>query len=212
MNNRDNRKTHSGLSALGAAIVLVMGLALAGSSAADDAKTIATTNCNSCHGEGGNSVIPMFPNVAGLQEEYIAKQLWNYKSGQRKSDIMSPVVEKLMPEDIPLLAAYYSGQKMNRGSSVDKQAIERGKQIYFNGNDDSGLPPCVGCHEPEGSGHHGYPRLGGQQAQYVVQELKNFAAGGRTNDVSRYMRVIAKRMSEAEMRSVAEYLAGLDAK
>jgi cytochrome c553 len=46
----------------------------------------------------------------------------------------------------------------------------------------------------------------------MVQQLKNFSAGERSNDVSRFMRVIAKRLSEKEMQAVAEYLTGQEPK
>ncbi|MGI9133841.1 MAG: c-type cytochrome [Rhodoferax sp.] len=77
----------------------VLGLALAGGAAAQDAKAIATTVCLACHGEDGNSAIPMFPKIAGLQESYIVKQLRDFQSGRRRSDIMAPVVATLKPQD-----------------------------------------------------------------------------------------------------------------
>jgi len=43
---------------------------LAGPAAAQDAKAIAATVCSACHGEDGNSVIPLFPKIAGLSEEF----------------------------------------------------------------------------------------------------------------------------------------------
>jgi cytochrome c553 len=64
----------------------------------------------------------------------------------------------------------------------------------------------------QGVGHLNFPRIGGQHSQYVVQQLKNFAAGERSNDVSRFMRVTAKRLSEEEMHAVAEYLVSLNPK
>jgi cytochrome c553 len=84
--------------------------------------------------------------------------------------------------------------------------------IFFDGNEETGVPACVGCHQPRGAGFQIYPRIGGQHSTYVAQQLKNFASGERSNDVSRFMRVVAKRMSEEEIQSVAEYLVGLDSK
>lgn len=196
-----------------AGLVALLSLSgLPGTASAEDVKVIAATVCAACHGEDGNSVVPMFPKIAGLQEEYIAKQLLDFISGRRKSDVMGPVVAQLKASDVAPLAAHFSRQKMKPGTAEDKNAAGLGKLIFFDGNEDTGVPACVGCHQPEGAGHNIYPRIGGQQIQYVVQQLKNFAAGDRANDVSRYMRVTAKRMSDEEIRSVAEYLTGLDAK
>ncbi len=194
------------------AIGLALGWALALPSVAQDAKTIATAVCGACHGEDGNSAIPMFPKIAGLQESYIVKQLRDFQSGRRKSDIMAPVVAALKPEDFLSLATYYSGQKLKPGETGDKKAASFGKMIYFDGNEENGVPACIGCHQPQGAGHLIYPRVGGQHVQYVTQQLKNFANNDRSNDVSRFMRVTAKRMSEEEIQSVAEYLVELDAK
>ena len=176
------------------------------------AKETAATVCAACHGVDGNSVVPMFPKLAGLQPEYITKQLKEFMSGQRKSDIMAPVVANLKPEDIPGLAAYYSAQKPAAGSVQDAKLAEEGKRVYLDGNEDTGVPACIGCHHPQGVGAGIYPRLGGQHTTYMVQQLKNFSAGDRSNDVSRFMRVIAKRLSDKEMQAVAEYLTGQEPK
>jgi cytochrome c553 len=180
--------------------------------AAEDARTIATTVCVACHGVDGNSALPMFPKIAGLQEEYIVKQLRDFMSGRRKSDVMAPVVAQLKPEDVAPLATYFSAQARKPSEPEDKKAVGLGKLIFYDGNEETGVPACVGCHQPQGAGHLIYPRIGGQHAQYVVQQLKNFAAGDRSNDVSRFMRVTAKRMNDEEMHAVAQYLAGLEAK
>lgn len=194
--------------AVGAALAAL----LAGPASADDARTVAATICVACHGENGNSAIPMFPKIAGLPEEYIVKQLRDFMTGRRKSDIMAPIVSQLKPEDIAPLAAYYAAQKPTVGKAEDKKVADLGKLIFFDGNEDTGVPACIGCHQAQGAGHTVYPRIGGQHQEYVKQQLKNFAAGDRSNDVSRFMRVTAKRMSDEEIQAVAEYLVGIGAK
>ncbi len=201
-----------GLRSYVAAAMLVMSCAFAGQVQAEDAKTIAATVCVACHGEDGNSVVPMFPKIAGLQEGYILKQLRDFQAGRRKSDIMGPVVAALKPEDFPSLAAYYSVQKLKPGEAAEKRLADAGKLVFFDGNEETGVPACVGCHQAQGAGHLIYPRIGGQHVQYVTQQLKNFASGDRSNDVSRFMRVVAKRMTEEEIESVAAYLGDLDTK
>jgi cytochrome c553 len=150
----------------------------------------------------------MFPKIAGLQETYIVKQLRDLQEGRRRSDVMGPVVAALQPEDFAGLAAYYSAQPMKPGTTANQRAAA-GKAIYEDGNEDTGLPACIGCHQAGGTGDLTYPRIGGQHAEYVKQQLKNFATGDRANDVKRFMRIVAKRMSDEEMDSVAAYLDGL---
>jgi cytochrome c553 len=196
----------------GLAAVIALGVVLAAPAHAQDAKTIAATVCSACHGEDGNSLVPMFPKIAGLQESYIVKQLRDFQSGRRKSDIMAPVVAALKPEDFLALGTYFAGQSMKAGVVEDKKQSDLGKLVFFDGNEDSGLPACVGCHQAQGAGHTIYPRIGGQHVTYVTQQLKNFSAGDRSNDVSRFMRVIAKRMTDEEIDAVAAYVATLGAK
>jgi cytochrome c553 len=205
-------KSKQALVARGLSALLVLALAWAAPAQAEDAKTIATTVCSACHGEDGNSLVPMFPKIAGLQEEYIVKQLRDFQSGRRKSDVMAPVVAALKPEDFLPLASYFSGQKMKAGESDNKKLSDLGKLVFFDGNEDTGLPACVGCHQVQGTGHTIYPRVGGQHVTYVTQQLKNFAAGDRSNDVSRFMRVVAKRMTDEEVDAVAAYITTLGAK
>jgi cytochrome c553 len=200
------------MSRCASALGLSLGLLLGIPAIAQDAQTTATTVCAACHGPDGNSLVPMFPKIAGLQETYIIKQLRDFQSGRRKSDIMAPVVSTLKPEDLAPLAAYFSRQKLKPGDAGDKAESSVGKLLYFDGNEETGVPACVGCHQPQGAGQAIYPRIGGQHSTYVAQQLRNFAAGERSNDVSRFMRVVAKRMTEEEIQSVAAYLVGLDAK
>ncbi len=193
------------------ALAAVIGVLFAGPAAAD-AKTIATTVCAACHTEDGNSVVPMFPKIAGLQETYIVKQLKDFMSGRRKSDVMGPIVSQLKSEDVAPLATYFSQLKMKPGEPDDKKIVGLGKMIFHDGNEETGVPACVGCHQAQGAGYDIYPRIGGQHIEYVKTQLKNFAAGDRSNDVSRFMRVTAKRLSEAEINAVAQYLSSLGAK
>jgi cytochrome c553 len=205
-------RAHRQISALGGAAVGLAVLLLVGPAAAEDAKTIAATVCVACHTEDGNSVIPMFPKIAGLQETYIIKQLKDFMSGRRKSDVMGPIVSQLKPEDVAPLAVYFSRQKVKPTAPENKDVLGIGKMIFYDGNEETGVPACVGCHQAQGAGFDIYPRIGGQHVDYVKQQLKNFATGERSNDPSRYMRVTAKRLSEEEINAVAQYLVGLGGK
>jgi cytochrome c553 len=176
-----------------------------------DAAAIAASVCAACHGPDGNSPIPMFPKIAGQQPGYIVKQLRDFQAGRRRSDVMAPVLATLKPQDLAPLAAHFATLKRKPAPAADKKIADLGKLIYFDGNEDTGLPACVGCHQPGGAGRLTVPRIGGQHAQYIQQQLKNFASGERANDPNRFMRVVAKRMSAEEIDAVAAYLAGLDA-
>src|ERR1044072_9219782 len=71
----------------------------------------ALQTCTACHGEGGASTVPENPILAGQQFYYLYLQLKDFKSGARKSDIMGPIVQPLQPEQMKLLAQFFSQQK-----------------------------------------------------------------------------------------------------
>ncbi|RZI39848.1 cytochrome c4 [Herbaspirillum sp. HC18] len=176
---------------------------------AGDPQQIVSTSCVACHGADGNSAIPMFPKLAGLQSEYVAKQLAEFASGKRKSDTMAPIVGTLKSEDFAALGTYFASQPPAPGTVRDKAAADEGKKIFEDGNENSGVPSCSGCHQPDGKGNARYPRLAGQHADYLIQQLKSFGSGERSNDAGRVMRAIAKRMTEQEIKTVAEYISGM---
>jgi len=72
------------------------------------------------------------------------------------------------------------------------------------------VPACAGCHGPAGAGVPiQFPVLGGQYAEYVEAQLKAFRSGARANDPNRMMRTTASRLSDLEIKAVADYIAGL---
>ena len=73
--------------------------------------------CAVCHGLDGLAKIPEAPNLAGQTESYLIEQITAFKSGERKNEMMSVVVQDLSPTDIENLAAYYSGIEISVGKT-----------------------------------------------------------------------------------------------
>lgn len=176
---------------------------------------IATQVCAACHNADGNSIIPTNPSLAGQHAEYITKQLENFKPkdgkpAERDNAIMGAMVAPLSPEDMKNLGAYYAQQTPKLGVARDKSLAQQGEKIYRGGNLETGLPACAGCHSPNGVGiPPNYPRLAGQQLEYVVAQLRAFRTDQRTKDVNNEMHMIASRMSEKEIQAVSEFISGL---
>ena len=83
--------------------------ALAGGNiAAGEARSIV---CAGCHGPKGISTNPMWPSLAGQNEQYLAKQLRDFRDGKRANPVMAPMAQGLSDEDIEDLAAYYASLK-----------------------------------------------------------------------------------------------------
>ncbi|MDE2427690.1 MAG: cytochrome c4 [Burkholderiales bacterium] len=164
--------------------------------------------CASCHGEAGNSTITVNPKLAGQHEAYIAKQLHDFTGADRNNAVMTTFAKAMTPEDMKNLAAYLSTQKPKPGAAKNKDIVEIGKQIYRGGIAEKNVPACAGCHSPNGAGIPAqFPRIAGQHQDYTIAQLTNFRTGARKN--SAQMSVIGKKMSDDEMKAVADYIAGL---
>ena len=179
------------------------------------AQSIANQVCAACHAADGNSIAPANPKIAGQIPEYLHKQLVDFKpqggkKPARESPIMMGMVANLSDADMKGLAAFYAGQKLKPAAAADKALVALGQKIWRGGNSASGVPACAGCHGPAGAGIPAqYPRLGGQYAEYIAAQLKAFKEGARANDPNGMMRGVTARMTEREIRAVAEYAAGL---
>ena len=64
--------------------------------------------CSACHGPNGISANPLWPNLAGQHEAYLAKQIRDFRDGVREDISMQPFVEQLSDQDIADLAAFYA--------------------------------------------------------------------------------------------------------
>lgn len=174
---------------------------------------IAAGACAACHGPDGNSALPANPRLNGQHADYLAKQLHDYAlpadhRAARVSAIMAGFAATLSPEDRRHVAAWYAAQKPMRGEARVRETLELGQRIYRAGIPDKEVPACAGCHAPNGAGvPTRYPRLGGQHAEYTAAQLRAFRDGTRRNDLS--MAQIAARMSEAEIKAVSDFIAGL---
>ena len=178
-------------------------------------KVIAETVCVACHGADGNSAAAANPILAGQGADYLYKQLKNFKAvdgkpAARNNAIMGGMVAALSDEDMKNLAAWFSSQKLKPSVAKDESKIALGQKIWRQGDFKKGVPACAGCHGPAGAGLPAqYPRLAGQYAEYTEAQLKAFRGDERNNDPEMMMRTIAAKMSDAEMKAVAEYAAGL---
>jgi len=177
---------------------------------ATKALSIVNNVCGACHNTDGNSNNPIYPSLAGQHPEYIAKQLTDFRSGTRRNATMAPNAAKLSDDDILNLAAFFSAQQPKPKQAKDAALAAEGQKIYKGGNAGSGVPACASCHGPAGAGIPvQFPRLAGQHAKYVLSQLKNFRSGDRANDGGKMMQVIARKLTDQEMKAVAEYISGL---
>lgn len=164
--------------------------------------------CLSCHGTAGNSGAAANPKLAGQQAEYVHKQLADFKDKTRSNAIMTPYASVLTDQEMKDLGAYLAKQQLKPATAKNKDTIEAGQKIYRGGIAAKGVPACAGCHGPTGAGIPAqYPRIGGQYSEYTEAQLVAFRQGTRKNNS--VMSTITARMSDAEIKAVADYVAGV---
>jgi cytochrome c553 len=170
-----------------------------------------TTLCAACHGPNGNSLVPIFPNLAGQGERYLNEQLLDIRSNRRVVPEMAGTLDGLSDQDLLDIAAWYAAQAPV-ASSVDVTATQRGQALFRSGDQAQGLPACTGCHAPDGAGNAlaGFPRLRGQHAPYVIKRLTQFREDTQhTEGASAIMPSIAAKLSDDDIAALAAHIQSL---
>jgi len=191
-----------------------------------------SASCAGCHGEDGNSMVATFPKLAGQHADYIAQQLEAFKKGGRNAPMMAPLALGLDKESIKDIAAYYASKKISANQlpvfesddddddedepavSADEKTAEFnaliaiGADLYRNGNLKSEVSACIACHGPVGEGNKpaSFPLLQGQHADYLIKTLTDFKKGDRSNTPDNMMHMIAKKMSDQEIKAVSYHI------
>lgn len=172
------------------------------------------TACVACHGAQGNSTSPLNPILAGQHAGYTYKQLRDYQvasgaeSPARVNGVMNAIAAPLTSQDMRDIAAYLEAQTKVPSAASNPEYAELGQRIWRAGVPSKAIPACAACHGPAGSGvPNQYPRLAGQYADYTAAQLIAWRAGERKNNVA--MEQISYRMSDLEIRAVADFIAGL---
>lgn len=164
--------------------------------------------CAACHGPDGNSLVPDYPKLAQQHPEYLIKQLTEFKAGKRQNAIMLGFASTLSPEDMKNIAYWVATNKASAGTAADAELIAQGQRIYVGGVLERNIPACAGCHGPTAAGIPAqYPRLHGQQVNYVLAQLNTFRSGERNNNLQ--MTGVAAKLNDREIKAVAEYVASL---
>lgn len=164
--------------------------------------------CMACHTADGSRGAPVNPILQGQHPEYLVKQLLDFKSGKRANAVMTGMAATIPDEDLKHVAAFYSSKQAKPGAARSKETLALGERIWRGGIRAKAVPACSGCHSPNGAGLPSqYPRIGSQHGEYTEAQLLAFRSGQRANSVQ--MSAIAAKMSDAEIKAVADYAAGL---
>lgn len=180
-----------------------------GSAEAGKARALA---CGACHGSEGNSVSPLWPNIAGQNAPYIVAQLQAFKDGSRKDPLMSAQAMMLTDEDMANIAVYFESLPAAAQPVADVSLVESGAALYRGGDKKDEVSACLACHGPTGRGNPAanYPAIQGQHAAYTAKQLNDYASGERTTDgKTRIMRDIAANLNKDDIAALSSYIQGL---
>ncbi len=171
--------------------------------------TIAAQVCSSCHGLGGVSVSPNFPNLAAQMPAYLEAQLKSFRGHGRRDpagfEYMWGISARLSDAQIAGLASYFAAQPAAHQHSRDAQLEKQGQAIFEQGIPAAGVAACVACHGSKGEGMASFPRLAGQHADYIAKQLVVFQRTDERPEGS-IMKTIAHSLTADNIASLAAYV------
>lgn len=186
----------------------------AGASAQAGHKQVAM--CLGCHNIPGYQAsfpqVHKVPMISGQAAGYIVAALQAYKKGERKHPTMRGIAASLSDQNMADIAAFYEAQ----GRDANAQSTKVPEQPEAPPANVAALlnkGACVSCH---GANFNkpiagNYPKIAGQHADYLYVALKAYQQDtnptlGRGNAI---MAAQVKQFSHAELKAVANYIAGL---
>lgn len=171
-------------------------------------------SCAACHGSDGNATAPQFPKLAGQGAHYLERELERFRAPRpgvapaRVSAVMNPIAQALSAADRRDLAEYFASLPLKPALAPSAAELPRGAQIWRGGIAGRQVPACAACHGADGHGIPPlYPSLAGQWPQYLMAQLHAFRDDSRNDHGP--MHDIASRMTDAQIRDVADFAAGL---
>ncbi len=167
-------------------------------------------------------MVATFPKLAQQHSSYLERQLHAFKDDSRNDPMMSAMALALTDEDIADISSYYATQKISANTmpaleptdedekpvgtqKTIEALIAQGSNLYRNGNLSSEVSACIACHESLGEGNKpaSFPALKSQHADYLIKTLTDFKSGSRSNNPENIMHMIAKKMTDEEIKAVS---------
>lgn len=198
-------------------IVALAGIGMPPAALAVDAAAIAYAGngrgaapCMACHGaDGAGQAAAGNPRLAGLDAAYLQKQLDDFASGARSNPVMQPTAAALSEDERHAMAAYYSQLPLAAKPATALPAPDSaGAVLATRGDWSRGVPGCVQCHGPGGSGvGANFPPLAGQPASYIEAQLKAWQQSTRHNDPLQLMQHLSAALGAQDIEAVAAWFA-----
>ena len=161
----------------------------------------AASFCANCHGDGGNSVKPEVPNLAGQNASYLMEQMLQYMDGRRRnSEFKQRLIKVLSPAEKVGMILYFSHQPVAYKPATNIALAATGKVVYKR--------DCADCHMDDGHGTEKFARVAGQQAEYLNQTIRTYRDGASTRSNGQ-MTASLRGISDADIAAVVAYVASM---
>jgi cytochrome c553 len=170
--------------------------------------------CVTCHGALGEGMPANgFPKLTGQNAEYLQAQLAAFADGRRGNAMMTPIAQTLSADERVAVARYFAGMSGATASAeTSRDSTATGAHLATLGRWSEGLPACVQCHGALGAGvGTAFPALAGQSSLYIENQLRGWQLGRRPPGPLGLMKVIASKLSAADIQEVASYFSTLPA-
>lgn len=156
--------------------------------------------CANCHGDGGYSIKPDVPNLAGQNSSYLMEQVRLFAEGKRKYEFMEGMIKAMNADEKVGMVLFYSSREVPRKPVTDARLAKRGQEIFSSN--------CFRCHGNDGRGNAQFARIAGQQAEYLRNNLKRY----RDKDPVRpnpLMRATTQMLSDDDINALAVYVSSM---
>lgn len=199
-------------------LVLVGGVSIpqeggAGAQADLAPRLAACATCHGAHGEGAEGS-EYAPHLAGKPAQYLYEQLRGFRDGGRQHVQMAWLVRNLEDAYLREIGGFYAALPPKTApADVLAARVERpgdaiARRLVEQGDAARGLHACSACHGADLVGvEPGVPALVGLPVEYVVAQFGAWRTGVRTAVAPDCMADIAKALTPAEIRAIAEWLA-----
>ena len=171
--------------------------------------------CVTCHGQQGQGTSnDYFPRIAGKPAGYLHNQLRAFHDGSRRYAPMNYLVAYLTDDYLKEIAEYFAGLRPPftppQPSTLPADQLDRGRTLVNNGDGSKQIPACVACHGASLTGMvPGIPGLVGLRPNYIAAQLTRWRTGERKAAAPDCMHRIATRLSDPDIKAVAEWLGAL---
>ena len=159
--------------------------------------------CLACHGEKGVSETSEVPSLAGMPADFTLIQLFLFRQGTRKIEIMNDLAKDMTDDDLRKFSDYFSKLTPPKvsGDPADPAIAARAQAVIAKNH-------CASCHNPDFSGREQMPRLAAQREDYLLKSLRDYK-GAKRPGYDATMDEVIRPLTDADIVDLAHYLARL---